>query len=45
MMIPEINLDFALGGGAFIDGPIETTMVPFKGLARPHFALRPPTFS
>lgn len=29
-MIPEINLDFALGGGAFIDGPIETTMVPFR---------------
>jgi len=29
-LIPEINLDFALGGGAFIDGPIETTMVPFR---------------
>lgn len=29
-LIPEIDLDFALGGGAFIDGTVGTTLVPFR---------------
>jgi phage repressor protein C with HTH and peptisase S24 domain len=29
-LIPEIGLDFALGGGAFVDGHVETSMVPFR---------------
>lgn len=29
-LIPEIDLDFALGGGAFIDGAVGTTLVPFR---------------
>lgn len=29
-LIPEIDLDFALGGGAFIDGTVSTTLVPFR---------------
>lgn len=28
--IPEIDLDFALGGGAFIDGEVGTSLVPFR---------------
>lgn len=30
-LIPEIDLDFAMGGGAFIDGEVRTTLVPFRG--------------
>jgi phage repressor protein C with HTH and peptisase S24 domain len=29
-LIPEIDLDFALGGGAFLDGHVETNLVPFR---------------
>jgi phage repressor protein C with HTH and peptisase S24 domain len=29
-LIPEIDLDFALGGGAFVDGEIGSTLVPFR---------------
>jgi len=29
-LIPEISLDFALGGGTFIDGAVETNLVPFR---------------
>jgi phage repressor protein C with HTH and peptisase S24 domain len=29
-LIPEIDLHFALGGGNYVDGPVKTTMVPFR---------------
>ena len=29
-LIPEIGLHFALGGGAYVDGHVETAMVPFR---------------
>jgi phage repressor protein C with HTH and peptisase S24 domain len=29
-LIPEIGLGFALGGGAFVDGHIESKLVPFR---------------
>ena len=29
-LIPEIDLDFALGGGNFADGYVTTTMVPYR---------------
>lgn len=28
--IPKLDLDFALGGGAFVDGDVGTTLVPFR---------------
>jgi len=29
-LIPEVDLHFALGGGSFVDGPVTTTMVPYR---------------
>lgn len=29
-LIPEIDLHFALGGGSFVEGPVTTTMVPYR---------------
>jgi phage repressor protein C with HTH and peptisase S24 domain len=29
-MIPEIDLHFALGGGSYADGPVSTSLVPYR---------------
>jgi Predicted transcriptional regulator len=29
-LIPEVDLSFALGGGSFVDGPVKTTLVPYR---------------
>jgi len=29
-LIPEVDLHFALGGGNYVDGPVGTTMVPYR---------------
>lgn len=29
-LIPEIDLHFALGGGSFVDGPIRTSLIPYR---------------
>ena len=29
-LIPEVDLSFALGGGNYVDGPVATTLVPYR---------------
>ncbi|WP_367349693.1 XRE family transcriptional regulator [Sphingobium yanoikuyae] len=29
-LIPEVDLDFALGGGNYVEGPVSSTLVPYR---------------